>query len=85
MIPIRKASIVHVLVLSSASCPHTPATVARIEEVARESQIPIRLERLLIQTQEEAAAHRFMGSPTVQVNGVDLGPDMRDKTTFGFS
>ena len=85
MIAIPAASIVHVRVLSSAGCPHTPATIARIEEVARDRLIPIRLERVLVKTQEQADAYRFMGSPTVQVNGVDLDPGMRDKTTFGLT
>lgn len=85
MIPIPKAGIVQVRVLSAEGCPNTPATISLIEEAARESLIPIRLETVLIHTQDQADAHRFMGSPTVQVNGVDLDPDMRDKTTFGFT
>ncbi len=84
MIPIPQTDIVHVRILSAEGCPNTPATISLIEQVSQESRIPIRLETALIQSQEEAEAARFMGSPTVQVNGVDLDPDVRDKTTYGF-
>lgn len=79
-----KTEIVHIRVLSAEGCPNTPATISLIEQVSLETRVPIRLETLLIQSQEDAEANRFMGSPTVQVNGVDLDPGMRHRTTYGF-
>jgi hypothetical protein len=85
VIPVPETEIVDVRVLASEGCPHTPATIALIEEVARESGIPIRMETALVRTQEEAEAQRFLGSPTVQVNGVDLDPEMRERADYGFA
>ncbi len=84
MTAIPQADIVRVRVLSTAGCPHTPATIAAIEEAAREASVPVQLQTVLIETQEEAEAQRFLGSPTVQINGVDLDPQQRDRTDFGF-
>jgi len=47
--------------------------------------IAIELTEVLVSTEEEAEAHRFLGSPTVQVNGLDLDPAMRTQTAFGFT
>jgi hypothetical protein len=38
----------------------------------------------LIRTQEEADAWRFLGSPTVQVNGLDIDSSARTSSIFGF-
>ncbi len=54
-------------------------------EVARQSGVPIRLERVRVQTHEQAEAYRFLGSPTVQVNGVELDPGLRGQTAYGFA
>ncbi len=78
-------TVVQVRVLYTENCPHAPATVSLIERAAREARIPIRVEKELIQTEEQAAANRFMGSPTVQIDGLDLDPDMRHKSTFDFT
>lgn len=48
-------------------------------------ELPIQLETMVVMTQEQANQERLMGSPTVLVNGVDLDPSMRNKTSFGFS
>ena len=77
--------VIHVLVLSSEGCDNTPPTISLIEETARELDIPIKLETLLIETQEQAERNRFSGSPTVQINGIDIDPAMRNNTSFGFT
>jgi hypothetical protein len=85
VIPIPEAAVVEIRVLSTRGCGNTPQTISLIEETARGSNIRIHLEKVIIRTQEQADSNRFLGSPTVQINGVDLDPDMRDKTTYGLT
>ena len=73
-----------VVVLHNESCPSTPKTVELIKECILELGINVDFRRVLVATQEEADAWRFLGSPTVQVNGVDVDPSARDSKVFGF-
>ncbi len=77
--------VVHVQVVYTEGCANTPPTIRRIHEVAAELGIPIELTQVLVRTEEEAEEHRFLGSPTVLVNGLDLDPAMRGQTAFGFT
>lgn len=85
VIPAQKSAIVQILVLSAEGCVNTLPTISRIVETAKELKIPINIEKVLICTEEQAIVNRFMGSPTVQINGVDLDPAMRDNTSCGFT
>ena len=68
-----------------AECPATPGTVRLVESVARDMGIAITLERLLVNTPEQAEALAFLGSPTVQVDGHDIEPEARSRTDFGLT
>jgi len=84
MKPIPKSYIVKIRILSTVGCLNTPPTISRIEEASKELNTPIDIERVIITTQDQANAYRFMGSPTVQINGVDIDPEMRDNQAYGF-
>ncbi|MDH7488793.1 MAG: thioredoxin family protein [Anaerolineae bacterium] len=77
--------VVQVKVVCTEGCANTPPTIQRIREVAAELGIPIELTQVLVSTEEKAQEHRFLGSPTVLVNGLDLDPTMRSQTAFGFT
>jgi len=76
---------VEVKVVYTEGCANTLPTIQRIESVAAELGIAMELTRVLIHTQPEAEEHRFLGSPTVQINGLDVDPAMRDQQSFGFT
>jgi hypothetical protein len=42
------------------------------------------IEREVI-TDEMAVEHRFLGSPTVRINGVDIDPNLWDRDEYGLS
>jgi hypothetical protein len=73
-----------VSVLYTAGCAGTPPTIALIEGVSKETGIPVRLREILVESPDQAVELRFLGSPTVQVNGVDVDAAARDSTDFGF-
>lgn len=74
-----------VRVLSTSECGNTPPTVALVEMTAAGLGIRIDLSQVVLVNPEEAGRYRFHGSPTVQVNGLDIDPWMRESETFGFT
>jgi len=75
---------VHVTVLYSEGCPATADTIRLLQDCAAESGIPIDLRTERIDTQDDADRTRFLGSPTVHVDGADIDPSVRGSYVFGF-
>jgi hypothetical protein len=72
-----------VKVVSLEQCSATDRTISLINEVAKELGIEINLKHVIVRTREEAVAQRHIGSPTVQVNGLDIEPGARKINLFG--
>ena len=77
--------LVNVRLLYTEGCGATPATVDLIFSVAVQSGIQVNLERILVASPDQAHVLRFLGSPTVQVEGLDVDPGARDRTDYGFA
>ena len=73
-----------VKILYTEGCAATPKTIQLVQDVAHEMGVPILLQRTAVVSAEEAAALRFLGSPTVQIDGLDVDPAARASTAFGF-
>lgn len=58
--------------------------VTLIEEFAKQRGIGIEIEHVPVNTDEEAQAHKFIGGPTVRINGLDVDPAARGVTEYGF-
>jgi hypothetical protein len=56
-----------------------------IEAVAVECDMGIELSEMVIHTPEQAHAHNFYGSPTVQVDGQDIEVAVRGHQTAGLT
>ena len=72
-----------VKVVSLEKCSATPPTISLVKDVAGEMGIAISLEHLVVKTQEEAITQRHIGSPTVQINDLDIEPGARKIKQFG--
>ena len=79
------ATAVQIRVLYSEGCASTPPTVALVKNVAQDLNIPVSIEMVSIGTQEQAQELRFLGSPTVQIEGFDIEPSARDSLAFGLT
>lgn len=79
--PVKRPAVV---VLHDRTCPSTPKTVELVKECVSELGLDVDFRTVLVTTQEEAEASRFLGSPTVQVDGADIDPTARDRKVFGF-
>lgn len=75
---------VEVRVLFSEGCDNTPPTLDLIEKISSELGIEIDLKMVPVESQDQAKQWKFLGSPTVQVNGLDIEPTARSATAFGF-
>jgi hypothetical protein len=72
-------------ILNFDGCPNNDATADRIRTVAAGLGIEIDLRFVRVESAEEAVRERFLGSPSVRVNGVDIDPSARDRSDFGLS
>jgi hypothetical protein len=80
----KPIKLVRVAILHNEGCPSTAKTIELIEACTADMGIEIDFRKVLVKTQIEADALRFLGSPTVQVNGMDIDPSVRDSKIFGF-
>jgi len=74
-----------VKVIHLEGCGATPPTISLIQKVAKDLGVKIHLERVVVKTTEEAKKFRHIGSPTVQINGLDIEADARDVKNFGLT
>ncbi len=66
-------------------CGATQPTIDLVKNTARELGLTIDFEYVAISTQEQAEMHRHLGSPTVQINGLDIEPRARNADRFGIA
>lgn len=59
-------------VLYFDGCPSYEPAVATIREVVAEQNLKAEIELVRVNSTEQAISQRFLGSPTVQINGVDV-------------
>ena len=55
-------------------CPSHDVALERLREVMDEEGIPSEVEVVKVETEEQARELRFVGSPTIRVNGQDIDP-----------
>jgi hypothetical protein len=70
-------------VLSVEGCQTVQPTIELIKAIARRSGINAKIRQRTIATNEEAAERKFIGSPTVQIAGRDIDPEMRLVKNYG--
>jgi hypothetical protein len=66
-------------------CPNHEPTRALVERLARELRVEPQIELVQVPDPEAAFKLRFLGSPTVRVNGVDVEPGAEERRDFAFS
>ena len=59
-------------VLYFDGCPSNEPAIATVREVVAEQKLEAEIELIRVSSKEEAITQGFFGSPTVQINGVDI-------------
>ena len=71
-------------VLYFEDCPNHVPTLERIRTVLREESCHAEIREVLVTDGEAARIWRFLGSPTVRVDGIDIEPAANERQDFGF-
>jgi hypothetical protein len=64
-------------------CPSYQGLRPRVERLLADRGLAGHLELVRIASIEEAEARRFLGSPTLRVDGLDIEPGADQRTDFG--
>lgn len=66
-------------------CPHYLPTLELVNEVVRDLRVEADISFLEVHTSDDAKRLRFLGSPTIHVNGEDVEPLARVRVDYGMS
>lgn len=72
-------------VLTFEGCPHAEPALKLVERVVAESGAGATVRRVDVADSEAAAAQRFLGSPTIRVNGRDIEPGVDERDEYALS
>ncbi|HSI81080.1 MAG TPA: hypothetical protein VK919_10550 [Solirubrobacterales bacterium] len=64
-------------------CPSYEALLPRLQHLLAEAGVDEEIELRRVETREAAERQRFLGSPTVRIDGVDVDPGAATRTDFG--
>lgn len=75
----------NVEILYVAGCPSHPAAVELLKDVLAAEGVAAEIRELLVRDQGMASQLRFCGSPTIRINGRDVGGGPQKPETFALS
>src|SRR3954466_877037 len=70
-------------VLYFDGCPHHEPLLAQLRTLIAELQLDARIHRKRVDSVKAAKTQRFLGSPTVRINGHDVDPTAAQRTDYG--
>lgn len=71
-------------ILYFEGCPTHAQARERVEQVLRDERQKAQISVIAIISMEDARAQRFIGSPTIRINGRDVEKKARDSRDFGY-
>ena len=72
-------------VLTFEGCPHAEPALELVKRVLADSDVGATVRRVDVPDAEAAAAQRFLGSPTIRVNGRDIEPGVAERDQYVLS
>jgi hypothetical protein len=69
--------------LFAPGCASRHDTIALVDKAVGKLELSADIREIVIASPEEAARFRFLGSPSLRVNGRDIEPAANDRTDFG--
>ena len=76
---------VTVQLLYFEGCPHHRPALDLTRAVLRELGVPAEIEELEVRDDADAERLRFLGSPSIRVNGLDIEPGLEERDQFGLA
>ena len=74
---------IQIRILYTTGCPNLSPTIDLIEKVGKDLNIAVGIEQVEVSSPEQAVELRCIGSPTIQINGMDIEPAARGSMNFG--
>jgi len=71
-------------VLYIPGCPHHQPAVARVQQALGATRLSAEINEMEVSDQAMAQMVRFLGSPSVRVNGLDVEKEARATESFGY-
>ncbi len=71
-------------ILSFDGCPNRDVALQRLHAAIDAEHVTAEVTEVRVKDPAAAKSLRFLGSPTVRVNGVDVEPSARSSDRFGF-
>jgi hypothetical protein len=81
----RIEALMRIEVLYFEGCPNYGPAVDRLKTVLLRAQLPAEVYEIQVKDALAANALKFIGSPTIRVNGIDIEPASRVVTETGFA
>ena len=79
----RTRALMRIELLYFDGCPNHEALLPRLRELLASDGISSEIDLRSITDDEAAQRERFLGSPTVRVNGRDVEPEAEQRTDYG--
>jgi len=83
VIPETEERKMRVEILYVADCPSHPAAVKLVKDVLAKEGVIAQVHEVLVSDEQTAGKLKFLGSPTIRINGRDVADD--ERTTFALS
>lgn len=72
-------------ILYFEGCPNHKPAVDLARQVLSDLGLDMAIKEVEVKGPEDAARLHFLGSPSIQIDGVDVEPDARSRSDFGFA
>jgi len=69
--------------LFAPGCEAIESTVTMVEEALRELGLAADVLEIMVDTEEKARELKFLGSPSIRVNGIDIEPGADERQNYG--
>ena len=70
-------------ILVAPGCTSRKQTEERVEKLLAHTAIKADIKTIVVADAPQANATRFLGSPSVRINGVDIEPEARKRKNYG--
>ncbi len=70
-------------ILVAPGCASRQQTEELVAKLLAQTSVRASVKTIVVEDAEQAAATRFLGSPSVRVNGIDVEPEARDRKEYG--
>jgi len=74
---------VKIEVLYFDGCPSHEAFLPRLRELLAQAGVDVPIAERRVESDADAQRERFLGSPTLRVDGVDVDPDAGERSDYG--